>query len=90
MVKITKLPPQEQHVFFQEHQFDYDLGGEDPVQFVERKWRKGPSMNSQEPDNGRKSSTPASRAKKKRIKRAEAALEGHENKEAILKILRSE
>ncbi len=80
--KVTICPPAPQEVFFQEGQFDEKLGdGTDPIRYI-----RG-SMSEQKgklpPSYGRK-------VKKDRLKRAEKALEGHENKEEILKILRSE
>jgi hypothetical protein len=93
MVKITKLPPQEQHVFFQEHQFDASLGGEDPIMYTEKKWYKGHSTSGLAPgaaERGQKENQIARRIKNKRLRQAKKALDGHENKEAILKILRSE
>jgi hypothetical protein len=85
MVKITKLPPQEQHVFFQEHQFDADLGGQDPIRYANNRWPKDRRIKDTP-----SSSAAGQRTKRKRMKKAEEALAGHENKEAILKILRSE
>ena len=82
MVKITRLPAAPQEVFFQEHQFDEDLGqGTDPQAY----WRgQTPHQKSSPILRG------ANKVKKSRLKKAAKALEGHENKEAILKILRSE
>lgn len=79
MVKVKIIPPAPQTVFFQEHQFDEDLGGADPVQY----------LHNSKPEPKRKHH-PAfgERVRKARLKKAKQALEGHENKEAILKILR--
>lgn len=82
MVKVKVIPPVPQDVFFQEHQFDESLGvGTDPNAY----WRgQTPNQKMSPILRG------ASRAKKSRLKKAKKALEGHENKEEILKILRSE
>lgn len=91
--KITILPPAEQDVFFQEHQFDEELPGRggpegashagglgiDPIRYEkgkykERKKQKAPSYGS--------------KAQQTKLKKAEKELEGHENKEEIMKILR--
>jgi hypothetical protein len=82
MANITVCLPAEQDIFFQEMQFDPDLGeGTDPVKF----WQGNPLFSSPKPlppVYGRKT-------KSDRLKKAEKALEGHENKEEIMKILRS-
>jgi len=84
MVKITRLPPAPQTVFFQEHQFDEELGeGVDPTHYEKFGSHLGTKANRKPHGN-------PSAAKKKKLKKAEQALEGHENKEAILKILKSE
>ena len=81
-VKVTICPPAEQDEFFQEQQFDDSLGGgTDPLAY----WRGNlPHQNYKRPP------TYGNAVKKDRLKKAEKALEGHENKEKILKILRSE
>jgi hypothetical protein len=81
MVKIKRYPPASQDVFFQNTQFDEALGGTDPQAY----WRG--QTPDRRPDPVSKG---VNRGKKARLKKAEEALEGHENKEAILKILRSE
>jgi len=81
-VKVTKLSPAPQDVFFQETQFDDDLSGTDPGSF----WRG--QNRSFEPL--RNANIGLAKSKKKRLRKAEQELQGHENKEAILKILRSE
>ena len=81
-VEVTICPPVEQESFFQEQQFDDSLGdGTDPIAY----WRGSlPNFPAPLPPiYGRKT-------KKDRLNKAEKALEGHENKEEILKILRSE
>jgi len=81
-IKVTVCPPAAQDVFFQEQQFDDALGaGTDPMPY----WRG--SLPSQ-----KAKTAPAygNAVKKDRLKKAEKALDGHENKEAILKILRTE
>ncbi len=81
--KITILPPAEQDVFFQEQQFDEALGeGTNPLAY----WRGQTPSQQSDPSILRG----ANKAKKSRLKKAEKALEGHENKEEIMKILRSE
>ena len=80
--KVTILPPAEQDVFFQETQFDLDMGvGTDPLAY----WRG--NLSDFRPH---RPPTYGNTVKKDRLKKAEKALEGHENKEEILKILRSE
>lgn len=81
-VKVTKLPPAPQDVFFQEQQFDDGLStGTDPGAY----WRGSlPSQRAKTPP------IYGSVVKKDRLKKAEKALDGHENKNEILKILRSE
>lgn len=81
MTKVTICPPAPQTVFFQEEQFDDRLGGTDPQAY----WR------GQTPDD-RKSGVlkGASKVKSNRLKKAKAALKGHENKDEIMKILRSD
>lgn len=79
---ITICPPAEQEEFFQEQQFDEVIGGgTDPIAY----WRGSLLIRRTPlpPIYGRKT-------KKDRLNKAEKALEGHENKEKILKILRSE
>jgi hypothetical protein len=94
MVKVTKLDPVEQEEFFQEHQFDDRLRGVDPNVYLRRKF-KGKNLDGGNADFVERTATfgrnkGLAKLKKTRIKKAEAQLEGHENKEAILKILRSE
>lgn len=82
-VEVTLCPPAEQEVFFQEQQFDEDLGrGTDPRAYV-----NGSLMIFGAPDPANPNGPSV---KRKRLKAAEKALEGHENKEAILRILRTE
>jgi len=77
--KITVLPPADQDVFFQEQQFDDSLGGTNPHAY----WR------GQTPDTKKSPILKgANKAKQKKMKAAEKVLEGHENKEEILKVLR--
>lgn len=79
--KVTICPPGPQEVFFQEHQFDSSIGGTDPVQY----WRGNTHEEKSSPIlKG------ANKVKKKRLKDAEKELRGHENRDAILKILKSE
>ena len=81
-VKVTKLPPAPQEAFLQEQQFDDALGaGTDPILY----WRG--SLRSEKP---KKHPSYGNTIKKDRLKKAEKALEGHENRDKILKILRSE
>jgi len=93
-VKVTICPPAEQTVFFQEVQFDEDLPGRggpegtthaagrgtDPVRYLKGEY---PDQKPKLP------SVYGSKAKETKLRKAEKELEGHENKEAILKILRS-
>ncbi len=77
-VKVKILPPAPQTVFFQEHQFDEDLNGTNP----DFRGYTVPEPKAYTNVNGQ--------GRKERLKRSERALDGHENKEAILKILKSE
>jgi len=81
-VAVIICPPAEQEDFFQEQQFDDTLGGTDPLAY----WRG--SLPDKKFD--RSILKGAQKAKSKRLKDAEKALDGHENKEEILKILRSD
>ena len=79
--KITICPPAEQDVFFQETQFDEGVGpGVDPI-----RWWQG---NVSETRNPRPSAYGLT-VQKNRLKKAAKALEGHEHKDEIMKILRS-
>jgi hypothetical protein len=80
-IKVTKLPPAPQDVFFQEHQFDDDLSGTDPGTYLRGSFSR--SKSKHHPGYG-------NAVKKGRLKKAEKSLAGHENKNEILKILRSE
>jgi hypothetical protein len=91
--KITICPPAEQDVFFQETQFDDNLPGRggqegksnsaglgtDPIRYCQGKY---PDYKSQ------KAPSYGSKAQQTKLKKAEKELEGHENKDEILKILR--
>lgn len=93
--KVTILPPAEQDVFFQEVQFDSELpgrGGEggmtndgnrgtNPVLYLQGKYPERKTL-SKSPKYG-------SKTQQDRLKKAEKELANHENKDAILKILRS-
>lgn len=81
---VTICPPAEQDVFFQEQQFDEALGdGTNPI-----RWWQG-NMPSKE--KSRRKNTGYGRAIiKDRLRKAEAALDGHENKDKILKVLRGQ
>lgn len=80
-VKVTLCPPGPQEVFFQEQQFDRQLTAVDPGAYLRgqtnERQAKLPSAYGRE-------------VKKNRLKKAKEALEGHENKEEILKVLRGE
>lgn len=79
--KITIVPPVEQDVFFQEHQFDEELGaGMNPIRW----WQGSTSDAPKEP----KAPKYGAKIKADRLKKAEKALEGHENKEEIMQILK--
>lgn len=81
-VIATICPPAEQEVFFQEAQFDEDLGtGVDPIRWEDGKTPSVAASPKRTPEYGRE-------VLKARLKRAEKALEGHENKEEIMKVLR--
>lgn len=80
-IKVTICPPAPQDVFFQEHQFDDSLGGTNPVVYLD----KVPKSRTKAPS----SLVRANEVKREKLDSAEAALEGHVNKKAILKILRS-
>ena len=88
MVKITKLPPAEQDVFFQDVQFDPGIGeGTDPILYwrgvITTRGKKGRGFKSPDPNQ----EVQTQNAKQSR--RAEEAIEGHENEKKILKILKS-
>ena len=84
MVNITIYPPVSQDIFFQEVQFDPRLGrGTDPEHY-EKFGSKETSKEEQKPLRGN-----TSEAREIRQKRLEKELEGHENKDAILRILRA-
>jgi hypothetical protein len=100
MTKITKLPPAVQEEFFQEYQFDRGLPGRGCAQGMSNSRSRGTDpikyLYIKQGDSGRRetiarnANVGLAKSKKKKLKRAEKELEGHENKEAILKILRSE
>ena len=93
-VKVTVLPPAGQDVFFQEYQFDEDLPGRggpegmthagtrgtDPIVYLKR---AQPTRRQEKPPKY------GSKAQQTKLKKAEKELAGHENKDAIMKILRS-
>jgi hypothetical protein len=80
-VSVKKLSPAPQDVFFQDYQFDDDLSGTDPGTYLRGSFSQGKSKHHPSYGNA---------VKKGRLKKAEKALVGHENKDEILKILRSE
>lgn len=87
-VKVTICPPAEQDEFFQEQQFDSRLADAvNPIAYELGYWHHYPDMGEK---MARNANVGLAKSKKKKLKRAEKELEGHENKEAILKILRSE
>lgn len=81
-VAVTICPPAEQDAFFQEQQFDEALGiGTNPI-----RWWQG---NTPSKEKSRRKDGAYGRAIiQDRLKKAETALEGHENKDEILKLLR--
>jgi hypothetical protein len=83
-VKVTKLPPAPQDVFFQEQQFDDSLSGTDPNFYMRAGFKDFRKASHRQPPAYGNS------VKKGRLKQAEKVLDGHENKDEILKILRSE
>ena len=89
MVKITKLPPAPQTVFFQEHQFDEELTGADPHHY-ERSGSLERHQSLTRPYSGTDSDGRGTKTKRKMLKKAKKALIGHENAAEILKILRAE
>jgi hypothetical protein len=101
-VKVTVLPPSDSGEGFQDTSFDPDLPGRgsplgmteggtrgtDPIRYYNGKWAQlGPGEQEQK---ARNANVGLAKSKKKRLKVAADALEGHENKEEILKILRRE
>lgn len=85
--KITICPPAEQDVFFQETQFDENIGpGTNPILF----WQGNIRIPSDKERTARNANVGLAKSKKKKLKEAAIELEGHESKEEILKILRSE
>lgn len=88
-VKVTLCPPAPQTVFFQETQFDESLTeGADPIKY--EVGRDGHSDTGSQEQLARNANIGLAKSKKKKLKKAEQELEGHENKEEIMKILRSE
>lgn len=101
-IKITVLPPVETGEGFQDVSFDPDLPGRgsvlgmteggtrgtDPIRYYETKWR--PVDTGTRERIARNANVGLAKSKKKKLKEAAAALDGHENKEEILKILRKE
>ena len=83
MNKVTLCPPAPQDTFFQEHQFDEALKGTDPHAYTRGQLPNFNSYSDNPPGAGRF-------VKRRRLEQAEKALEGHENKDEILKILKSE
>ena len=81
ITKVIIYPSVEQDVFFQEQQFDEELRGTNPVHYEKGKTPSYVAPEKRAPEYGRG-------VMKARLKRAEAALEGHENRDEILKILR--
>lgn len=82
-VKITICPPAEQDVFFQENQFDEEIGrGTDPIAYVRG---SVPDYKPPLPIDAKR----GLKAKKEKLDKAERSLEGHDNKKQIMKILRS-
>lgn len=82
--KVVICPPSEQDVFFQERQFDEALGdGTNPI-----RWWQG---NVPSKEKKRRKDYGYGRAiNQDRLRKAETALEGHENKDEILKVLRGQ
>lgn len=101
-IKITILPPSDSGEGFQDTSFDPDLPGRgsplgmteggnrgtDPIKYYNGKWNQVDTGKREQ--KARNANVGLAKAKKKRLRVATVALEGHENKEEILKILRSE
>jgi len=93
--KITILPSVEQDVFFQEIQFDSELPGRGGVEGMTNGGNRGtnPTLYYQGRYSERKELRKAPifglKAQERKLRNAEKELEGHDNKEAILKILKS-
>jgi hypothetical protein len=87
-MKVTKLPPAPQEVFFQEHQFDRDIGkGSDPQQFV-----NGRAASRSNANKGRARKTTDDKEVQtkaaKFMRKAKVAVKGHPKEKEILKVLR--
>ncbi len=78
-VKVTICPAVPQDVFFQEHQFDDNLSGTDPGAYMHGSFPQGKQKHYPSYGNA---------VKKGRLKQAEKALVGHENRSEILKVLK--
>jgi hypothetical protein len=99
-VKVIVLPPAEQDVFFQEQQFDRGLPGRGCAEGMSNSRKRGTDpikyLYTKQGDSGRKetlarnANVGLAKSKKKKLRAAEKELEGHQNKDEILKILRSE
>ena len=93
-MKVTKLPAALQEVFFQEHQFDSDIGeGADPKEYESGRGRfqgrgsslkKGRARQQSNSSGFIESKTKAARQAKK----AAASLKGHPKEKEILAVLR--
>jgi hypothetical protein len=90
-MKITKLPPTPQEVFFQDYQFDPDISeGTDPRKFENSQQRfsttlkkgRGPKRTDDSRENEPKSA--------RQNRAAKTALKGHPKEKEILKILRGD
>jgi hypothetical protein len=90
-MKITKLPAAPQETFFQEHQFDPDIGeGTDPQHFlngrtaVQSGAKKGRARQQSDSTGFKESKTRAA----KQARKAAQAVKGHPKEKEILAVLR--
>ena len=84
MVKVKKLPPAPQTAFFQENQFDPELGdGTDPIQYM-----RGQAIGTKRSAPVKTSRGVLEKTKKtKFMKKAQEVLKGHPNADRIMKLL---
>jgi hypothetical protein len=94
--KVTILPPAKQTVFFQEYQFDEEMGeGADPIRYLDKR-RPTRKKKKKEKNGGQQESFTRdghfgrglSKLKQKRTREAKEALKGHPHAAEILKLLR--
>ena len=84
-MKITKLPAAPQEAFFQETQFDREIGGTDPHWYL---WAGGSTGRRGRGFKRTDGTTENEPKAAKQMRAAKESLKGHPNETAILKLLK--